>query len=442
MKISVFGLGYVGCVSAACFAKEDNDVIGVDINKVKVDIINDGKSPIVENGLEDIICSVVNGNGRNGSLRAVTDPTDAVMNSDISLICVGTPSNHNGSLRLDIVKECAHDIGKALKNKKDYHVVVARSTMLPGTVEDVIIPTLEEISQKKVGTEIGVAINPEFLRESTSVADFYNPSMTVIGEYDKKSGDMLESLYNFIDSPVVRTDIKTAEIMKYTNNVFHGLKVSFANEIGNICKAIGVDSHRVLEIFCMDHKLNISPYYLKPGFAFGGSCLPKDIRALSYKARELDVEVPVIGSILNSNKQQIENVVSKILRSGKKKVGILGLSFKTGTDDLRESPLVTLVETLIGKGFEIKIYDKDVSIAKLFGANKEYIESEIPHISSLMVSSIEEVLNHGDLIVIGNKSEEFKAAISMCKDGQLFYDLVRIADDLKDVPDGYEGICW
>ena len=440
MKISIFGLGYVGCVSAACFAKEYNDVIGVDINKNKVDIINDGKSPIVENGLEDIISAVVN-NG-NGRLKAVTDPDYAVMNSDVSLICVGTPSNHNGSLKLDIVKECAHDIGNALKNKKDYHVVVARSTMLPGTVENVIIPALEEASQKRVGTDIGIAINPEFLRESTSVYDFYNPPMTVIGEYDKKSGDIIESMYNFLNLPVIRTDIKTAEMMKYTNNVFHGLKVSFANEIGNICKAIGVDSHKVLDIFCMDRKLNISPYYLKPGFAFGGSCLPKDIRALNYKARELDVDVPVIGSILNSNKQQIENVVNKIIRSGKKKIGILGLSFKAGTDDLRESPLVTLVEALIGKGFEIKIYDKDVSIAKLFGANKEYIEREIPHISSLMVSKIDDVLNHGDLIIIGNKSEEFKDALSKHKNGQLFYDLVRIVDDQDNMPGGYDGICW
>ncbi len=443
MKISVFGLGYVGCVSSACLAKEGHDVIGVDVNQVKVDIINDGKSPIVEKDLEEMIKSAVSGEDkRNGHLRATTNSVEAVLDSDISLICVGTPSKHNGSLKLDIVKKCTSDIGMGLKNKATYHVVVARSTMLPGTVEEIIIPELERQSLKKVGSDFGVAVNPEFLRESSSIYDFYNPPMTVIGECDERSGDIVERMYHFLDVPLVRTDIKAAEMVKYASNVFHGLKVSFANEIGNICKAIGVDSHKVMEIFCMDGKLNLSSYYLKPGFAFGGSCLPKDIRALTYKAKELDVEVPLIGSLLSSNRQQVENVVNKVVRSGKKNIGILGLSFKAGTDDLRESPLVTLVETLIGKGFKIKIYDKDVSIAKLFGANKEYIEKEIPHISSLMASKVEDVLNHGDLIIIGNKSDEFKSALAMCKDGQLIYDLVRISDDLDNVPEGYEGICW
>ena len=442
MKISVFGLGYVGCVSSACLSREGHDVIGVDINQTKVDIINDGKSPIVEKDLEDIIKGSVTSNGENGCLRATIDSLEAIQNSDISLICVGTPSNFNGSLRLDIVKKCASSIGEGIRNKGDYHIVVARSTMLPGTVEEVIVPILEEKSGKNVGTDFGIVMNPEFLRESTSVFDFYNPPMTVIGTYDDRSGDKVEGMYHFLEAPFVRTDIKTAEMMKYTNNVFHGVKVSFANEIGNICKAIGVDSHEVMNIFCMDNKLNISPYYLKPGFAFGGSCLPKDLKAINYKAKVLDIEMPLISSVLNSNKQQIENVINRVVRAGKKNITVLGLSFKAGTDDLRESPLVILVETLIGKGFNIKIYDKDVSIAKLFGANKEYIEKVIPHISSLMVPTIDDALNHGEFIIIGNKSEEFKSALAMCKDGQIIYDLVRIADDLGNVPEGYEGICW
>jgi GDP-mannose 6-dehydrogenase len=442
MKISVFGLGYVGCVSSACLSKEGHDVIGVDVNQTKVDIINEGKSPIVEKDLEDIIKDSVACDRGNGRLRATIDSLEAIQNSDISLICVGTPSNFNGSLRLDIVKKCASDIGEVIRNKGDYHIVVARSTMLPGTVEEVIIPILEEKSGKNVGADFGIVMNPEFLRESTSVFDFYNPPMTVIGAYDDRSGDEIEKMYHFLKTPFVRINIKTAEMMKYANNVFHGIKVSFANEIGNICKAIGVDSHEVMNIFCMDNKLNISPYYLKPGFAFGGSCLPKDLKAINYKAKVLDIEMPLISSVLNSNKQQIENVINRVVRSGKKNVAVLGLSFKAGTDDLRESPLVILVETLIGKGFNMKIYDKDVSIAKLFGANKEYIEKEIPHISSLMVPTIDDALNHGELIIIGNKSKEFKSALAMCKDDQLIYDLVRITDDLDNVPEGYEGICW
>jgi GDP-mannose 6-dehydrogenase len=441
MKISIFGLGYVGCVSAACLAREGHEVIGVDVSQSKVDMINDGKSPIVEKDLDEILKNVVSGNSK-GTLSATTDAIRAVLNTELSLICVGTPSNDNGSLRLDYIKSCANDIGRGLKQKNDYHVIVARSTMLPGSVDDVIVREIEYISGKKAGDDFGVVMNPEFLRESTSIDDFYNPAVTVIGELDSRSGNKVEEMYHFLSAPFVRTEIKVAEMIKYANNTFHALKVTFGNEIGLLAKAIGIDSHKVMEIFCMDDKLNLSPYYLKPGFAFGGSCLPKDLRALTYKGRELDIETPLLSSIIPSNRSHIEAAVKHIVRSGKKRIGILGLSFKAGTDDLRESPLVILTERLLGKGFQIKIYDRNVAIAKIFGANKEYIEREIPHISSLMRGDIKEVTQDAEIIILGNKSEEFKEVVTEASPEQRIYDLVRISSDIYDVPAGYEGICW
>jgi GDP-mannose 6-dehydrogenase len=314
--------------------------------------------------------------------------------------------------------------------------------MLPGTVEDVIIREVEYSSGKKAGNDFGAVMNPEFLRESTSIDDFFNPPVTVIGELDNKSGDVVQKMYHFLEAPFVRTDIKSAEMIKYANNTFHGLKVTFANEIGAICKTLGIDSHKVMDIFCMDNKLNLSSYYLKPGFAFGGSCLPKDLRAITYKAKEQDLNVPILSSIIDSNKEHIERVAKNIMRSGKKKIGILGLSFKAGTDDLRESPLVILTEKLIGKGYDISIYDKNVAVAKLFGANKEYIEKEIPHISSLMVDDIASISSHAEIIIIGNKSEEFNSILIQCSPDTIIYDLVRITQDISKTPEGYEGICW
>ncbi len=443
MKISVFGLGYVGCVSAACLAKVGHEVVGVDVNAVKVDLINAGKSPIVEKDIGQIISDTVTTDQYHpGQLSATTDTEKAVLQTDISLICVGTPSHENGSLKLDYVRRCASEIGHSLAKKKSYHVVVARSTMLPGSVEDVILSALEEASGKRVGEDFGIAMNPEFLRESTSVEDFFNPPMTVIGQYDQKSGDVLCEMYTFLEAPLERTDIKTAEMMKYACNCFHAAKVTFANEIGGICKTLGIDSHKVMEIFCMDDKLNISSYYLKPGFAFGGSCLPKDLRALTYKAKTQDVDVPLLNAILPSNKVQIERVVNKIIRSGTKRVGFVGLSFKAGTDDLRESPLVELVESLIGKGFQVKIFDRNVSLAKLFGANKEYIEKEIPHISMLMTGDIDELMAESDLIVIGNKAEEADYIMKNISSEKRVFDLVRIFKNLDDASSGYEGVCW
>jgi len=436
MKLSIFGLGYVGCVSAACFAKEGHTVIGVDVNDNKVEMINGGNSPIVEAGIGPLLDEVVKAN----RLSATTDSAAAVRNSDVSLVCVGTPSNPNGSLDLRYVTRVCAEIGAALKEKNGLHVMVIRSTMLPGTIESVVIPALETHSEKQVGIDFGVAINPEFLREGSSLKDFYAPPFTLIGADDNDTAATVRSLYSGVDAPVIATSVKTAEMVKYVCNCFHALKVSFANEVGNICKAVGVDSHEVMDIFCKDTKLNLSSYYLKPGFAFGGSCLPKDLRAINYKAKQVDVEVPVLSSILPSNRQQIERAVEMVLATGKKRVGILGFSFKAGTDDLRESPMVTLIETLIGKGLQLSIYDRDVSLARLFGANKEYIEGQIPHIAQLMSTSIEDVLGFAEILVVGNKAEEFKEIEQKRKEGQVVIDLVRLFD--KTSSDTYQGICW
>ncbi|MQY65245.1 MAG: nucleotide sugar dehydrogenase, partial [Clostridia bacterium] len=366
----------------------------------------------------------------------------AVKNSEISMICVGTPSNDNGSLDLKYVKRVCEEIGAGLREKDNYHVVVLRSTVLPGSVEGEIIPILEKTSGKKAGADFGVCMNPEFMREGSSVYDFYHPPMMVIGELDKGSGDIVEQIYANIDTPVIRTSIKVAEMIKYVNNSFHGLKICFANEIGNICKKLGIDSHQVMEIFCTDTKLNLSPYYLKPGFAFGGSCLPKDLRALLYKGQREDLRLPLLNSILDSNENQVKMGINLIKKTKKKKIGIFGFSFKPGTDDLRESPMVELIETLLGKGYKISIYDKNVSIAKIFGANKQYIEKEIPHISSLMSSSIEEVLSRSEVLVIGNNSEEFKKIPELIREDQIIIDLARIGDGKNERKSNYEGICW
>ncbi|MDT5262165.1 MAG: GDP-mannose 6-dehydrogenase [Acidobacteriota bacterium] len=437
MRLSVFGLGYVGCVSAACFAKEGHEVTGVDVNSTKVEIINSGKSPIVETGIGELIAEMV----AAGRLRATTNSAEAVANSDMSLVCVGTPSRDNGSLDLTYVKRVCQEIGAALEAKASRHTVVIRSTMLPGTIEGVVTPALEVYSGKKAGRDFGVCINPEFLREGTSLKDFYAPPFTLVGADEEDTAGLMSRLYSKIDAPLYVTPVKAAEMVKYACNCFHALKVSFANEIGNVCKGLGIDSHEVMNVFCQDTKLNLSPYYLKPGFAFGGSCLPKDLRAINYKAKELDVEVPLLSAILPSNRRQIERAVEMVLRTGRKRVGVLGFSFKAGTDDLRESPMVTLIEALIGKGLKLAIYDRDVSLARLFGANKEYIEREIPHISQLMRAEIGEVLEASDVLIIGNKSEEFRQIEGRLRGDQLVIDLVRLFDGRKS-DDTYQGICW
>jgi GDP-mannose 6-dehydrogenase len=417
-------------------ARAGHEVVGVDVNPTKVEIINNGTSPIVEPGISDVIADVV----KTKKLSATTDTVHAVKTTDVSLVCVGTPSKPNGSLDLGHVRRVCEEIGAALATKNERHTIVIRSTMLPGSVESVAQPALEEASGKKAGTDFGLCVNPEFLREGTSLKDFYAPPFTLIGASDEQTAKIVASLYAEIDAPVFTTSIKTAEMVKYVCNCFHALKVSFGNEIGNICKALELDSHEVMNVFCADTKLNLSSYYLKPGFAFGGSCLPKDLRAVTYKAKELDVEVPLLTAISITNRLQIERALDMVLRTGKKRIGILGFSFKAGTDDLRESPMVTLIETLIGKGLDLVIYDRDVSLARLFGSNKEYIEQGIPHIAKLMRSSIDEVLSASDTIVIGNKSEEFRQIESRLRPDQTVIDLVRLFDRPSD--ESYQGICW
>jgi GDP-mannose 6-dehydrogenase len=436
MRISIFGIGYVGCVSAACFARGGHEVIGVDVNPTKVEIINSGNSPIVEPEINDVIREVV----KTGKLRATTDSAAAVNGSDVSLVCVGTPSKPNGSLDLGHVQRVCEEIGAAIGAKSERHTVVIRSTMLPGSIENVARPALEQASGKKTGDDFGLCVNPEFLREGTSLKDFYAPPFTLIGADDEQTAKIVSSLYSEIDAPVFVTSTKTAEMVKYVCNCFHALKVSFANEVGNICKALELDSHEVMNVFCADTKLNLSSYYLKPGFAFGGSCLPKDLRAVTYKAKELDVEVPLLSAISMTNRLQVERALDMVLRTGSKQIGVLGFSFKAGTDDLRESPMVTLIETLLGKGLELVIYDRDVSLARLVGANREYIEREIPHIAKLMRGTMEEVLSAANTIVIGNKSEEFKQIESRLRPDQTVIDLVRLFD--RPSSNGYQGICW
>ena len=436
--ISVFGLGYVGCVLAACLAERGHNVIGVDVNTMKVETLNRGESPLIEPGLGELIHKNVNA----GRLKATQDTEWAVINSDLSFICVGTPSNANGSLNTDYVTRVCEDIGSGLAKKNAFHVVVVRSTLLPGTTEEMLQPILENCSGKTTGVGFGLGYNPEFLREGTSIKDFFDPPYTVIGADDEKVMEVVKQVYSMLSAPLIEVPIKVAEMVKYVNNAFHALKVTFANEIGSICKQQNIDSHQVMEIFCMDRKLNLSPYYLKPGFAFGGSCLPKDLRALLYHSRKLDMNLPVMEAILPSNDLQIAHAYQLIRQTGCKKIGVLGLSFKEGTDDLRESPMVELIEHLVGKGYQVKVYDKNVSLSKLHGANRAYIEHEIPHISQLLTESIEDVIEHSDVVVVGNKTEGYPQISEKLREDHKVIDLVRVNDGPYTSNGHYQGIGW
>ncbi len=437
MRVSVFGLGYVGAVSASCLSADGHQVIGVDKNKTKVDLINGGRAPIIEAGIDALIQQGV----AKGDLRATTDGVEAVHASDLTLVCVGTPSESNGSLNLQHVRNVCTDIGSALAKLDRYHAVVIRSTVLPGTMREVVIPALEAASGKKAGKDFGICFNPEFLREGTAVKDYYQPPKTVVGESDARAGDQLLGLYAGLQGPVIRTSLETAEMVKYVDNTWHALKVGFANEIGSVCKPLGIDSVEVMQIFCQDTKLNISPYYLRPGFAFGGSCLPKDVRALRYKAKTLDVEVPILDSILPSNNAHVQRGLDMVLAHGKRRVGVLGFSFKAGTDDLRESPIVELIERLIGKGYSLQIYDRNVNLARLTGANRDYILNLIPHIASLMRDSIDQVLEHAEIVVIGNSADEFTQITTKLRADQRVLDLVRLGAGTETHAQ-FEGICW
>ena len=438
MKISVFGLGYVGAVSAACFAKDGHAVTGVDPVDVKVEMINKGESPIIEKEIGEIIKAAVD----RGRLKAVKDAARGVQDSEISLVCVGTPSQANGNLDTSFVSRVCRNIGEALAKKDDFHVVAIRSTILPGTIQNVVIPALAQSSGKTAGKDFGVCSNPEFLREGTAVYDFYHPPKTIIGASDPKAAKKVAALYDGIDAPLIVTDLATAEMVKYADNTWHALKIGFANEIGCICKAAGVDSHEVMDIFCRDTKLNISPAYLKPGFAFGGSCLPKDVRALQYHAKSRDLDLPIMENLLRSNRRHMEKGLQMVVDSGCRKVGVLGFSFKAGTDDLRESPVVEVIERLIGKGYDLKLYDRNVNLARLIGANRDYILNKIPHIAKLMVPDMDGVLEHADVLLIGNNDPEFRAILNgRAPSGQKIIDLVRISREPCHV-EGYEGICW
>ena len=434
----MFGLGYVGCVSAACLARDGHSVIGIDVSAQKVAAVAGGRSPLIEPGLEDLVQRMVEA----GRLSAHGDSRAAVLASEISLICVGTPSNGNGSLNLHYILNVCQQIGAALAAHDGYHVVVVRSTVLPGTVEELLIPIIERESGRKAGTDFGVCMNPEFLREGSALKDYYEPSHVLVGQLDEKSGDRVECLYRSVPAQVRRTSIRAAEMLKYVNNAFHAVKIVFANEIGALCKAHGIDGQAVMDIFCEDRRLNVSPAYLKPGFAFGGSCLPKDLRALAYRAKDRDVECPMLSAALYSNQKQIERGIRMIEGTGRRNVGVLGLSFKAGTDDVRESPVVAMVETLVGRGYRVCVYDDNVDPNRLFGANRTFLERELPHIASLMRPSIADVTAESQVIVVTNNSPAFQRVGFTLTDEQILIDLAGTARTDGSCKGAYAGISW
>ncbi len=436
MNISIFGLGYVGCVSIGCLAKNGHHVIGVDVSQVKVDQINAGKATIIEKDIDIIIAE----QRAKGNIEATTDSKEAILKTDITIVAVGTPSSDKGHLNLNYIFKVAEVAGLAIKEKKDFHIIAIRSTIMPGTC-DKFAAIVEDASGKKRNVDFAIVDNPEFLREGTAVEDYYNPPLTLIGSDNNSAAETVASLYRQLPGEVIITDLKIAEIMKYVNNTFHALKISFGNEIGNICSEMGIDSHKVMEIFCKDKQLNISPYYFKPGFAFGGSCLPKDLKGLQTLAHDLYVSVPVIDSINKSNELQITRAVDIIQHTQKKRIGFLGLSFKAGTDDLRNSPAVAVVETLLGKGYSVKIYDKHIHLSNLTGTNKVYIDHHIPHLSKLMVKDAEDLIKDVDVIVINNKEQEYLDVLEKAGDEALIVDMVRLPEAIRN-KNNYTGINW
>lgn len=436
MNISIFGLGYVGCVSLGCLARNGHTVIGVDVSETKVNQINSGLATIIEKDIDHIIREEHN----KCRISATTDYSKAILETDISIIAVGTPSSNTGHLNLQYIFKVAENFGRVLMSKDSFHIIAIRSTVLPGTSEK-FASIIEEFSGKKRNVDFAMVSNPEFLREGTAVHDYYNPPITLLGSEHPEAAEKVASLYRQLPAEVVITDVRVAELMKYVNNTFHALKVSFANEIGNICSALSIDSHKVMEIFCKDKELNISPYYFKPGFAYGGSCLPKDLKGLQTLAHDNYVKTPLIESIDKTNELQISRAVELIQATKKRKLGFLGLSFKAGTDDLRNSPAVTLIETLLGKGFEIAIYDKNVHLSKLTGTNKEYIDTHIPHLSKLMKSQISELMHESELIVVNNKEKEYIDLLMNVETEHPIIDMVRLPEEIRQKKN-YRGINW
>lgn len=436
MKLSVFGLGYVGTVSAACLAARGHDVIGADINAAKVNLIQQGEAPIVEHGLTDIVRETA----ARGNLRATTSAAEAVAQSDLSLICVGTPSARNGNLDSSALLRVAQEIGTALAEKSGAHTVVVRSTMLPGTFRNVVVPALEKASGLRAGKDFGVAINPEFLREGTAVADFHNPEKTVVGADDPQTGRAVMELYAGLPGKQITVSPEIAELAKYVDNTWHALKIGFANEVGNICKSLAIDSHAVMDVFLADRKLNISAAYLKPGFAFGGSCLPKDTRAIAYLARVCDLQLPLLESIIASNQRQVERALEWILSFGKRRIALLGCAFKPGTDDLRESPYIILAERLLGKGHVLKIFDASVRLSMLTGANRDYIHATIPHIANLLVGSASEAVADAEIVILAAALPEYVAAAKSLSENQILLDFAHVPELAGSA--GYDGVNW
>lgn len=439
MRILVWGLGYVGTVSAACLARLGHEVIGIDPNLTKVEAINRGDCAIKEPGLHELITQAM----KAGTLRATTNGINFIEQAEISLICVGTPSSADGSPQLSFVEAVTHDIGRGLKTISQYHVVCLRSTVFPGTSRNLLARILEEVSGKNVGDGFGLAMNPEFLRESSAVHDFNSPPYTIIGELDRRSGEVVNQLYQGIDAPIRHVSLEEAEFLKITNNVFHALKVGFANEIGRVCDSLGIDSHMLMKLVCLDTKLNISPAYLMPGFAFGGSCLPKDLRSLTYNARRLGIELPIVESILPSNSQQVNLARIRLQEVGAKKVGILGLSFKSGTDDLRESPIINLIRDLWQDGLDLLVYDPDVNLRDMLGANLEYLERQLPQINTILCDRPDEVMSWSEVVVVSQKRSEFLDLLQNVNPSVLVLDLVRLAEKPESLGFAkYKGISW
>jgi GDP-mannose 6-dehydrogenase len=436
MNISIFGLGYVGCVSLGCLARNGHTVIGVDVSETKVKQINSGLATIIEKDIDHIIREEHN----KCRISATTDYSRAILDTEISIVAVGTPSSTTGHLNLEYIFKVAENFGRILRAKEQFHVIVIRSTVLPGTSAK-FADIIEEYSGKRRNVDFAMVSNPEFLREGTAVHDYYHPPLTLIGSESPEAAEKVASLYNHLPAEVVVTEVKVAELMKYVNNTFHALKVSFGNEIGNICSALKIDSHKVMEIFCKDKELNISPYYFKPGFAFGGSCLPKDLKGLQTLAHDHYVKTPLIESIDKTNDLQISRAVEMIQQTKKRKLGFLGLSFKAGTDDLRNSPAVALIETLLGKGYEIAIYDKNVHLSNLTGTNKEYIDTHIPHLSKLMKSQISELMHESEIIIVNNKEKEYIDILTNVEWSHPIIDMVRLPQEIREKKN-YKGINW
>jgi GDP-mannose 6-dehydrogenase len=437
-RISIFGLGYVGAVSLACLARDGHTMTGVDIDDAKLEMLRRGQAPIVETGIQELTRNIM----RGGKVEVTNSVRDAILATDVSFVCVGTPARANGNQNLDAITRVAEQIGEVLTEKSTRHVIVIRSTVKPGTVEEVIQPAIEAASGLKAGVDFSLCFQPEFLREGTSIHDYDHPPLTVVGASDPHGVAALRGIFGHLPCEFVHTSIRTAEMLKYACNTFHALKVTFANEIGRICQAASVDPHEVMKLLCMDRQLNISPAYLRPGFAFGGSCLPKDLKALVYMAKSADVDVPMLASIMPSNAAHIEHAIEQVLASGKRRVGMLGLSFKAGTDDLRESPLVIMAERFIGKGLQLSIYDPQVNVARLIGANRRFIEESIPHIASVMTSDVEQLVREADVLVVATRTPEVLAALQAhTRPEQLLLDVASLPDREAHQAN-YRGVCW